>query len=168
MPNGCGLPWHRLRHRRRGADDEVSGDGTERTRTVALRGSDEPDSDRSGIVGRAEGTLRRASGTVYRGGRPGQLPFALGRLQFLGRDHDHGNVLGGRVGAQGIQHCEPIHLRHHQVEHHQVGPLLADEGQPLAPVHGLVNLVVALGLEYPADEPGRRRPDRDLRAGELR
>ncbi len=35
-------------------------------------------------------------------------------------DHDHGNVLGDRIGLEAPAHLEAVHVRHHHVEQHEV------------------------------------------------
>src|SRR5262249_56878002 len=67
-----------------------------------------------------------------------------------GGDHEDGDVLGGGVGAQPLAHLEAADLGHHDVQKHQVGPPLFDQGQGLLAVGGGARLVVALaqvGLE---------------------
>src|SRR5439155_9764972 len=59
----------------------------------------------------------------------------LRRLCLGGQEND-GHVLRARVGASCFEHLETVELRHHDVDHDRVGPLLADGAQSLVAVAG--------------------------------
>ncbi len=53
--------------------------------------------------------------------------------------NDDGDVHGGGIVLENGRYIEAIHFRHHDVEDHQAGSFLADEGQRLAAVFGETN-----------------------------
>src|SRR6185437_6407277 len=48
-------------------------------------------------------------------------------------DDDDRQPPGGLVGAQGIEHAEPVQFRHFEIEQHQVAALLADMRNAASP-----------------------------------
>ena len=65
-----------------------------------------------------------------------------------GGDHDDGNVPRGRVVLDVAQRLEPVQLRHHDVQQHEVERLGGDQVQRAAPVLG-VHDGISLTLEPP-------------------
>ena len=64
--------------------------------------------------------------------------------------HDHRQLLIGQ--AQAANHLQPVEPRHHDVEHGQIGPILADGAQRFFPVSGQRD------LESFEARPRRREP----------
>ena len=55
-------------------------------------------------------------------------------LVAAGGEHEDGREAEVRVLAQALARLEPVHLRHHDVEHDDVGPLGAGEAEALGAV----------------------------------
>lgn len=73
---------------------------------------------------------------------------ALCDCAFGERAH-HNDGDASQVGINGhrLQHTEPIEHWHHEIQEHQVRPLLLDKAQPLAPIHGKYDVMTFIGEE---------------------
>ena len=61
-----------------------------------------------------------------------QAARGFGDSAFGERAHDHGrDIVISRIFLHGLEHCRPIHYRHHEVEQDEVGPPFTEELQPL-------------------------------------
>ena len=80
---------------------------------------------------------------------------AVGRARRRGQ-HDDGDLRAELHGAHALEHLQPVHDRHHQVEQDQVGLQPLDRLDRLLPVARLVE-VVGPDLQDAADELPQRR-----------
>jgi hypothetical protein len=65
-------------------------------------------------------------------------------LLALGRHHQHGHVLGARVGLERAANLRPRDVGEHEVEDHQIRLLVGEQAQSVLAAHGAHDVVPGL------------------------
>jgi hypothetical protein len=85
--------------------------------------------------------------------RPEGVGFAVQVKVGTGRQEDHGNGLGGRVGLQAAADLVAVHLGHHEIQEDQVGLERGSLRQPVRPIDRLRDSKVGDLQEVPDHLP---------------
>src|SRR6266480_4845190 len=81
---------------------------------------------------------------------------AVFRVDLFGRDHQNRYACRRWIIMKRAYHVEAVHIRHHQVEHDQVGQLTLRNFDPLATAIGTQNFA-SQGIDVGLDESHLRR-----------